>query len=868
MCFDRLLDVAAACLMLTALCGVSQNASSFTARTPLAFEPNLGQSETKATFLANHQSYRIAIDETSVAYLFPPALNIHRMVVSPTLKLRWSGDHSSAQWRTGEPLPGKSNYFRGSDPSRWIRNATHYAELTEVNAIPGVDIRYYRTPQNDLEYDLRISPSVDVASVRFSVEGADEVRLCEQSALCISIGRRQIRYLAPSAFQMQAGKRVIAHASYVLNGRGEISFAVLDRIPGAELIIDPVLMYSTFLSGSLVVDEDNCGPGYNQAQGVAVDPAGNFYVTGVTDAFDFPVTPTAFQKSGVSSFECLATPMDGFVTKFSKSGQLLYSTYLSGDQGIAVPMLSSTIAVDGNGNAYVIGTAYEGFPTTAGAYQRTCAKGDNTPCAFLARIDAAGSDLVYATYLGGWHNAQYSRTTGTGLALGRNGSVFLVGRTTDTTFPATSSAYGQHCTPGASGYASCGFAARFDTNAAGSASLVFSTLIGQDTTADAVAVDKYGDAYVVGTSNADLPHIAAFGTGPGPVFNSFLFPFFSKSSYVLKLNGSNGSARRPATVLRGATPTAVAVDGLLNTFVAGGAMGGMATTSGALQTAFRGGDMDGFVTKISASGYRLMFSTYLGGSKSDYISSLAVNANGIPFMAGTTWSSNFPIRSGAFKATFPLLYDFSHSGFVTALNANGKGLYYSSFLGGRTYTEAYGLAIDSGWNAYVCGSTADSDFPVTPSAFQTSNSTNWNAFVSRVEIAGDLRVTVKTSANPGWPSWVPQNTTVIYNVRVYNAGPDGSDNVLFTDSVPVGMAYAGVYMPDGTVCSQPTYGSTSGTLSCRKTRLERGQTWYVNVYLRAVGASGTNTANVMNATPQTPDLWPSNNSAYAVVAIQ
>jgi uncharacterized repeat protein (TIGR01451 family) len=630
----------------------------------------------------------------------------------------------------------------------------------------------------------------------------------------------------------------------------KVLFTVPNRTPGSTLVLDPVLVYSTYFGGSQVVDINNCGS-VNLASGIAVDPAGNFYITGLTDTFDFPVTPNAFMKKGVSDFECLATPMDGFVTKFSSSGKLLYSTYISGDEGLGY-WLDQTlrIAVDGNGIAYLVGTAQQGFPTTANAYQRICAEDASTPCAFLAKLNAAGSDLLYATYFGGRNNPESSSTSATGIALGKNGNVYMVGHTTDFSFPTTAGAYGSSCTSDQYNFIDCGFAARFNTNAGGSQSLIFSTLIGhQQTTATAIAVDRYGDAYVVGTSNLDLPKLASFGKG--------------NSSYVLKLNGSNGSARRAATILKGATPASVAVDGLLNVFVAGSATAGLATTAGAFQTTFRGGESDGFVTKISPSGYNLLFSTFIGGTHADSVNAIAVNGNGVPFLTGTTYSGDFPTNSGAFKKTFGLLYDFSHSGFVAALNSDGKSLSYSSYLGGASYTDALAIAIDTSSNAYVSGFTADSDFPVTPGAFRSYHSAVLDAIVSKVTIAGDLRTTVKTSATS-----VPKNTTVIYNARVYNAGPDGSDKVVFTDPIPAGMSYAGVYMPDGTVCTEPMIGATSGTLSCRKTRLNSGQTWYVNVYLRAVGASQSKTTNRMTATAGTADLWPTNNSVSAVVTIQ
>jgi len=226
------------------------------------------------------------------------------------------------------------------------------------------------------------------------------------------------------------------------------------------------------------------------------------------------------------------------------------------------------------------------------------------------------------------------------------------------------------------------------------------------------------------------------------------------------------------------------------------------------------------------------------------------------FVTGITNSSDFPLGPGAFKRTFS-------TSFIAALNADGRSLYYSSYLGGSGGTSANSIALDNARNAYVAGATLDSDFPVTPGAIQKNYEQFADAFVTKIVIAGDLQTTVTTGV-----ASIARNGVVIYHARVINNGPDGSDSVVFSDAIPAGMSYAGVYVPIGNGCTEPKAGASTGTLTCRMTRLEKGQTYYVNVYLRAVGNSGKITTNKMSTSAGTQDLWPSNNSATSSVKIQ
>ncbi len=225
------------------------------------------------------------------------------------------------------------------------------------------------------------------------------------------------------------------------------------------------------------------------------------------------------------------------------------------------------------------------------------------------------------------------------------------------------------------------------------------------------------------------------------------------------------------------------------------------------------------------------------------------------FVTGGTSSTNFPLGKGAFQKT-------PGASFVTAVSPDGKSLYYSSYFGAGM-SSARGIAVDSAWNAIVTGTTDDGAFPLTPGAVQ-SDYEGWpDAFVAKIVIAGDLQMKLKTNVTS-----IAKNGTVTYNAQVYNAGPDGSDYVSLTDAIPSGMAFAGATTPNGNGCTVPKSGATSGTIACRMTRLEAGQTFYVNIYLKAVGKSKAKIVNTMKTLAQTQDLWQGNNTVSSTVQIK
>ena len=647
------------------------------------------------------------------------------------LRMKLVGANPSAQVTGLDELPGKSNYFIGNDPKKWRTNVPTYAKVRYENVYPGIDLLYYGN-QRQLEYDFVVSPGADPRTIRLAFpsrdrEGAGALRIDDQGDLLLGAEGSELRLHKPVVYQEINGERQSISGKFVIQKDHQVGFEVARYDASKPLIIDPVLVYSTYLGGS----------GDDRGSGIAVDSSGNAYVTGLTLSSNFPTTSGAFQTSGVGCF----------VTKFNPAGTALaYSTLINNGECLA-------IAVDSAGNAYVTGdTQSTNFPT-ANAFQAvygggTCGfPGVSYPCpdAFVTKLNATGSALVYSTYLGG-SGEDYGgsgQDYGLGIAVDSSGNAYVTGYTSSTNFP-TKNAFqaaftAVNCPPGSDPYP-CFNAFVTKLNAAGSA-LVYSTYLGGsgDDNGSGIAVDSSGNAYVTGyTHSTNFPTTAnafqpAFGGG-------------SIHAFVTKLNAA-GSALVYSTYLGGSGGDygqAIAVDASGNAYVTGQTFSAnFPTTENAFQAAFAGGTCvsaasviypcgNAFVTKLNAAGSALVYSTYLGGSGGDSGSGIAVDSSGNAYVTGSTGSTNFP-TANAFQAALATCCGYENA-FVTKLNAAGSALVYSTYLGGSGGDWGSGIAVDSSGNAYVTGTTQSTNFP-TLNAFQPAIGSHEDAFVTKLTAA-------------------------------------------------------------------------------------------------------------------------------------
>jgi hypothetical protein len=672
-------------------------------RLPLHFEKNTGQADARADYLARGKGYTLFLDPAGATL----ALRTAEGATSAFLRVNVAGANPHGKVTGTDPLPGRIHYYIGNDPAKWRTNIPTYGRVQYDEVYPGIDLAYYGN-QGRLEYDFIVAPGRDPGRIWMSFEGARAVGIDGNGDLVLQLAGGEVRLDRPLAYQQVDGSKRIIPAEFAVQTAGgtqKVGFNLGGYDSSRPLVIDPVLIYSTFLGGG----------GSDRGAAIAVDAAGAAYVVGSTDSPDFPTTPGAFDTSATGT-------VDVFVTKLNSTGSALeYSTYLGGsvtphdwdqpaDSGLS-------IAVDPAGAAYVTGsTRSSDFPTTPGAFDSSYnLRGD----AFVTKLDPTGSVLVYSTYLG-----SASADSGTSIAIDAGGSAYVTGSTdASSIFPTT---------PGAFSTSRVGSPRPVDAfvtklNVTGSA-LVYSTYLGGglNDSGRSIAVDPAGNAFVTGlTGSADFPTTAA---AFDPTYNG---PHGFLDVFVTALNAS-GSALLYSTFLGGSSDDqagAIAVDREGVAYVTGMTFSSdFPTTAGAFDNTLGGFGLtaaDAFVTKLNTSGSALEYSTYLGGTGQESGLGIAVDAASSAHVTG--WTSVFcPPTGGQCSADFPTTPDAFDTtaefqdAFVTRLDPTGSSLVYSTYLGGSRNDFGTGIALDEGGAAYVIGQTDSPDFPATPGAFDTT----------------------------------------------------------------------------------------------------------------------------------------------------
>ncbi|MBF6611887.1 MAG: SBBP repeat-containing protein [Chloroflexi bacterium] len=508
---------------------------------------------------------------------------------------------------------------------------------------------------------------------------------------------------APVAWQNVAGtdgKRTAVSVRYTVTPQGSIGFRLGNYDSTRPLTIDPMLAYSTYLGGS----------GDDHGNGIAVDSAGNAYITGYTNSTNFPLA-SSYQPSNAGG-------ADVFVTKLNADGSgLIYSTYLGGtgnDYGWS-------IAVGGSNNVYVSGTTESlDFPTH-NAYQPSNRGASN---AFVTRIAANGASLIYSTYLGSTGNDPCSESgtdIGYGLAVDASGNAYIAGYSLGYDFPQTVGF------PNGNSEGNCGtaFAAKLNTNASGSPSLVYSgSFAGPTAQANAVAIDRVGNAYIVGSFERYFNHDIAF-----PIKNAIQPSYAGNGDGFLTVLNSAGTDFVYSTFLGGSgidSANGVALDTVGNAYVTGSTSSTDFPTHNPYQANNGGGQSDAFITQLNADGSAYIYSTYFGGADEDVGYSIAVDGSSNAYFTGLTYSTNFPTQDP--------IQPINHGGgdaFAGMLNASGSTLGYSTYLGGTNADYSASVTASASGDAYLTGTTSSTDFP-TRNAYQSTQAGSADAFVTKL----------------------------------------------------------------------------------------------------------------------------------------
>ena len=652
---------------------------------PLAFEANRGQAPAEVSFLARTPGANVFLTRQGVT------VGLRGNNGGSPLAVQLKLEAASLVKPAGiEELPGKANYFIGSDPKTWRTGVSLFRRVEYADVYPGVDLVYYGN-HHRLEYDFILRPGANPDDIQWKLEGADSVELGANGDLIVRVAGAQLVQKRPRVYQRRASGIRELQGAYALAAGNRVRFRVDDYDKSQPLVIDPVLSFSTFAGGTA---ED-------YARGIAVDSSG-IYVVGSTISPNFPVA-NARQPT-------LAGNFDVFLLKLNPTGSaLIYSTYLggSGDE------FGSAIAVDGSGNAYVTGTTLSANFPTANARQPTRASAQD---AFVAKVSANGSTLVYSTYHGG-----SSDDFGRGIAVDAAGNAYVTGSTYSTNFPTANPWQAAN-----QGYFDA-FVSKM--NPSGSA-LVYSTYLGGTLTDEAfgIAVDSAGAAYVVGTTQStNFPTLAPVQPTSGGSTDAFVSKLSASGSLAYSTYLGGGSTDFGYGIAVDGSGSAVAVGQTYSTDFPIAPQ--TPPPNGAFQQLLSGDGSvsgDGFVAKLSPAGSALVYSTFLGGAGSDRAFGVALDSSGNAFVTGETNSMNFPALGSLQTAAGDL------DVFVTELNPLGAALVYSTLVGGALEDSARSIALDSAGNAYVAGHTRSTDFPTSPGVVQPTLGGGLDAFVAMV----------------------------------------------------------------------------------------------------------------------------------------
>ena len=653
-------------------------------RLPMNFEVNEGQAAQEVKFLARGHGYQVFLTETeSILELrgvdrgapnvlrFKPLNSVKNAAVSGVGLLR-----------------AKTNYLLGNDPRHWQRDLPNYSRVEYSEVYPGIGLAYYGTPRA-LEYDFIVKPGADPGQITMSVEGAEKIEPADNGDIVLQVAGAKIYHRSPIVYQRFGTTKRRVTSRCVLRGKNRIGFEIGGYDATKPLVIDPAIDYSTFLGGA----------SSDEGLAIAIDSSGNAYVTGTTHSNNFnTLAPLQTINRGGKD--------DAFITKISASGsELVYSTYLGGsgeDSGRG-------IAVNLQGEAYVAGiTNSQDFNVRNALQPAIAGPGED---AFIAKINASGTNLIFSTYLGGSNIDQAFAIT-----LDLNEDAYVAGSTASTDFKTKSPL--QATNRGKTDL----FVAKIKSDGS---DLRYSTYLGGSDLDEAsgIAVDSANNAYIVGTTSSNnftvINSLQAENHGGG------------SDAFVAKIN-PQGSALIYSTYLGGSgvdVASGVDVGQNSNVYVTGHTFSTDFNLLNPLQSSNRGG-ADAFITCLEASGSALIYSTYLGGSGGDFGQGIAVDPNMNAYIIGRTISTDFSTKSplqGNNRGDF--------DAFVAKVNTNGSGLVFATYLGGDGDDRGSGIAVDNAGNVFITGDTGSSNFN-TASPLQESNRGGVDAFVAKISTFG------------------------------------------------------------------------------------------------------------------------------------
>jgi uncharacterized repeat protein (TIGR01451 family) len=893
-------------------------ARSLLAGLPLMFEPNRGQgnlnpADPRARFVARGSGYSLLLgDEGAILNLSArTSAGSESAIRIESLRMKLVGANAGAQVSGADLLPGKSNYLLGNDPAKWKQGVPQFARVRYENVYPGVNLVFYGN-QGRVEYDFQVAPGADPNRAELEFDDAKRLAV-HDGALVVTGENGSVRFDAPQVYQEIAGRQQPVEGSFVLRGAHRAGFSIGAYDRSRELVIDPILVFSTYFGGS--GDELN--------NYVAVDQSFNVYLAGSTNSPNLPAL-AGCEYTGCGT---LNGTRNVYIAKITPSTPpiLQYVTYLGGS-GTDTPV---GIGVDGADNPYVAGiTTSTDFPHTLNAYQASVVSPGNTHI-FVTRLQNTAQTLAYSSYLSG-----SGEDLATGMTIDQQGFLYVTGTTTSTNpqdyasgveWPVVQIPYGQpyQNTPKAAAGVVQFFVSKINTAASSNSSIAYSTYFGggeyntpQPTaTGGGIAVDSNSNIYISGTtnflylganggnSNSDFPILNAYqpclDTTPttviiNPPSCSNTSGLTAPDAFVAKLNpnasgGVGGSQLVWSTYLGGGnndSSTGIALDtGANSVFITGTTNSSdiassilLSTTTTAYQRCLNTpmnpavgtlcnsstASTDAYVAKftnLSAStsttqNLQLTYFSFLGGSGNENGLAIAVNASDGALMTGSTQSTDFPRLGTQDIQGVP---GGGQDAFIASLNTNATSQSlagsWSGYFGGSGSDEGTSVAVDANQNAYFAGDTNSPNLQVT-NPLQASNNGGYDAFVTELGTASSLTISGVLTLGTN-QVFISAGNPATFTYTITNTGSDTANNVTITDDLNqsntgLPLNFVSALASSGT-CSG---GSASTSVVCTIPSLASAATATVTIVLTPLA---TATGNQQTFTGGTVSVTSSNN---------
>jgi hypothetical protein len=721
---------------------------------PLTFEANRGQTNAQAKFLVRGRGYTAHLTTDGMVLALRTKQTSKSMSGSSTtgtsnrpnmLEIRLQGANAKSDIVGEQPQPGIVNYFIGRNPANWRTKIPTYARVRYKSVYPGIDLVYHGNHQQ-LEYDFELQPGSRPEQIAFEIRGANKAAVDANGNLVIKVNGSTLQVQCPVVYQMRQGEREQVKGEYVMKDPTHLGFRVSQYDRTQALVIDPVIAYATYLGGS----------GTDVAGGMAVDAAGNLYLTGYTDSDDFP--------SGTSGFPANSNHV--FVSKLDASGSnLLYTDYIGGngeDYGIG-------LVLDSSNGVFVTGsTTSSNFPVVNG-YQQS-QPGPYT--GFLSHVSHDGSSLLYSTYLGG-STFDYP----TSIAINQSGQVYVAGFTMSQNYPTVNALQGSASPNQGGNYGDYGFVTKFSEDGS---SLIYSTYLAGSSNViqtcgsspcwpqpysavSGISLDANDNLYVTGTTNTyNYPTTSgvyqATNTTDGNAYISFVTKLTSAGAlgYSTYFYGSGSDS---------ISTNSIAVDGTGSAYVTGTAASDgtfPVTVTSICDPGVSGFDCSyTFATKFDPTGSTLLYSTFLGAFNYATPQAILLDSQANAYILTNTTSPNFqtinPVEG----------YTSGFDALVVEINADATVQLFSTYLGGSGDEIPSGMALDTQGNVYIAGSTGSSDFPVTQAAFQTQSAGNNDTFLAKI-YTGTAPIVSLTTTTLQFASTAVGSQSAASNVQLHN----------------------------------------------------------------------------------------------------